>query len=291
MSVDGDARGAQCPPVTLSGAGDKMADTNDNNRDYIRAHDLIGQGRKDLDEALALLRELRHKVRKIRPRGNLNQEIWDCERALGRAQRFFSQSGQDAWLDANVFRGKRDGIFVEIGGYDGVTGSNSLFFEMMRGWSGLLVEPSPALHAQAEQARRCPCLCLAVAGTEGEAAFLDVQDGLTQMGGLVDSYDPKTRTAVETDPRHKGAVIRVPTRPLAGILDEHGLTEIDYISLDVEGGEMAVLSAFPFAKYRITAWTIENNSGGKEIPELMQAKGYRLAEALGVDDVYLRSES
>lgn len=268
-----------------------MADTDDINRDHTRARELIGQGRKDLDEALALLRQLRNKVRSIRPRGRLNQAIWDCERALGQARRFFSQSGQDAWLDANVFSGKRDGIFVEIGGYDGVTGSNTLFFEIMRGWSGLLVEPSPALHARAEQSRRCPCLRLAVAGAEGEAAFLDVQTGLTQMGGLVDSYDPKTRAAVETDPRHKGAVIRVPTRPLADILEEHGLTEIDYISLDVEGGEMAVLSAFPFAKYRIAAWTIENNAGGREIPELMRAKGYRLAEALGVDEVYLGAES
>jgi FkbM family methyltransferase len=268
-----------------------MADTDDINRDYARARELIGQGRKGLDDASALLRQLRNEVRNIRPRGRLNQAIWDCERALGRARHFFSQSGQDAWLEANVFRGKRDGVFVEIGGYDGVTGSNTLFFEMMRGWSGLLIEPSPAPHAQAEQARRCPCLRLAVAGAEGEAAFLDVRAGLTQMGGLIDSYDAKTRTAVEADPRHKGAVIRVPTRPLADILDEHGLTEIDYISLDVEGGEMAVLSAFPFAKYRIAAWTIENNAGGEEIAELMQTKGYRLAEALGVDDVYLGAES
>ena len=70
--------------------------------------------------------------------------------------------------------------------------------------------------------------CRPIAGAEGEAAFLDVRAGLTQMGGLVDSYDPKARTAVESDPRHKGAVIRVPTRPLADILDGHGLTQIDY---------------------------------------------------------------
>ena len=52
---------------------------------------------------------------------------------------------------------------------------------------------------------------------------------------------------------------------------------------------MAILSAFPFDRYRITAWTIENNQGGTEIPELMQARGYRRIEALGVDDVYLRT--
>jgi len=264
-----------------------MPESNEIEQAYARARALIGEGRKGLAEALELLRALLPKVTHARSRGTINQQIWDCERALGRRNAFFSQYGQDAWLEAHLFRGKRGGVFVEIGGYDGVTGSNCMWFELIRGWTGLLAEPVPALHAQAEQVRRCPCLRVAIAATEGEAEFLDVQAGLTQMGGLVGSYDPKTRAAVEADPRHRGAVITVPTRPLAAVLDDHGLTEIDYVSLDVEGGEMAVLADFPFEKYRIAAWTIENNGGGSELPELMQAKGYRRAEALGVDDVYL----
>ena len=266
-----------------------MADDTEINRDFARARELIGVAGKGLEDALPILRGLLPKVRNARSRGSINQKIWDCERSLGRTRGFFSQSGQDAWLNANVFRNKHGGVFVEIGGYDGVTGSNCLFFEMMRGWSGLLAEPAPALHTKAELARRCPCLRVAIANTEGEAEFLDIQAGLVQMGGLVESYDAAQRAAVEADPRHKGAVIKVPTRPLANILDEHGMTEIDYISLDVEGGEMDVLSTFPFEKYRITAWTIENNPGTSEVPDLMRAKGYRLAEALGMDDVYLRN--
>ena len=58
-----------------------------------------------------------------------------------------------------------------------MSGSNCLFFELMRGWSGLLVEASPALHAEAARVRRCPCLALAVAAEEGEAEFLDVRAG------------------------------------------------------------------------------------------------------------------
>ncbi|MEM7189422.1 MAG: methyltransferase, partial [Pseudomonadota bacterium] len=60
-------------------------------------------------------------------------------------------------MDGQFFRGKRNGTFVEIGGYDGITGSNCLFFELMRGWSGLLIEPSPMFHAQAAAFRRATC--------------------------------------------------------------------------------------------------------------------------------------
>ncbi len=264
-----------------------MPETSDIDQNFQRARALIGEGRKGLAEALRLLQTLLPKVRNARGRGTVNQQIWDCERALGRHQGFFSQSGQDAWLERMVFKGKRGGVFVEIGGHDGVTGSNCLWFELMRGWTGVLAEPAPALHALAAQVRRCPCLRVAIAAAEGEAEFLDVRAGLTQMGGLVESYDPKTRAIVEADPRHQGEVIRVPTRPLAAVLDDHGLSAIDYISLDVEGGEMAALADFPFEKFQIAAWTIENNGGGTELPELMQSRGYRRAEALGVDDVYV----
>ena len=41
--------------------------------------------------------------------------------------------------------GLRDGFFVEAGAYDGQTLSNSLFFELKRAWTGLLVEPNPVL--------------------------------------------------------------------------------------------------------------------------------------------------
>jgi FkbM family methyltransferase len=266
-----------------------MTDIDTIKGDLSRAQTLLGQGRKGIAEALKILRGHLASMPNAGARGRINQKIWECEIALGRATGYFSQSGQDAWLNANVFKNKENGIFVEIGGYNGVTGSNCLFFEMMRGWTGILVEPSPGLHAKAERARRCPCLRVALASTEGEAEFLDVESGMTQMGGLVESYDPKLRAAVEATPSHKGKLIKVPTRPLASILDEHKLTEIDFVSLDVEGGEMDVLSTFPFEKYDITAWTVENNTGRSEINELMTARGYRLAEALGVDHVYLKA--
>ena len=38
---------------------------------------------------------------------------------------------------------KFDGFFIEAGAYDGYTLSNSLYFEIYRGWKGLLVEAHP----------------------------------------------------------------------------------------------------------------------------------------------------
>jgi len=48
------------------------------------------------------------------------------------------------------------GVFVEAGANDGVTQSNTYYFEKFRGWTGLLVEPEPALAAACRRNRRAP---------------------------------------------------------------------------------------------------------------------------------------
>lgn len=262
-------------------------DPEEAQRQYVRAKEIIGRGQQAMAEGHRLLRGLSSKILHARTRGQINHQIWECERIAGRRAQFFSQSGQDSFLDERIFKGRRNGVFVEIGGYDGISGSNCLFFELMRGWSGILIEPSPTQFAKAKAFRRATCLQLALADAQGEAEFLDVVEGFSQMSGLTASYDQKLREAVEANPHHKGELIRVKTRTLSQILDQQFLKEIDYISLDVEGGEMAVLSGFPFERYRVHAWTVENNTGSTEIPTLMQEKGYQRIEALGVDDVYV----
>ena len=45
------------------------------------------------------------------------------------------------------------GIFVEAGAFDGYGGSNTYWFERFRGWTGVLIEPTPELAARARKGR------------------------------------------------------------------------------------------------------------------------------------------
>ncbi|EAR53138.1 hypothetical protein OG2516_11761 [Oceanicola granulosus HTCC2516] len=239
-------------------------------------------------ELMAARRELVAALRseRSRRRAALNRELHELDRMLRPDYRFTSQAGQDRVVDT-ALKGKRGGTFVDVGGYDGVTGSNSLFFELFRGWTGLLVEPVPAQLAKARQVRRCECLGVAVAPGAGEADFIEVRAGYTQMSGLASSYDADLLATVRDDPRHDEALLRVETKPLSDILTDAGLPDPDFLSLDIEGGELAVLEAFPFARHDITAWSIENNTASPRIPEIMRANGYDLVEFCGPDEIYL----
>lgn len=250
------------------------------------ADDRIAAARRDLSEVLAEQVRLLEGDR-TRRRGQINRRIHELRHMLTQGFPYASQAGQDVVVD-RLFGARRGGTFVDVDGYDGTTGSNTLFFEMWRGWTGILVEPVPAQLARAQAVRRCPCLGLAVAATDGEAEFLEIAEGYTQMSGLAGSYDPGLLAQVRADPRHRERVLRVQTRTLSRILTEAGLPHPDFVSLDIEGGEAAALAAFPFDRHRVGVWAIENNSGGPEIGRIMQAAGHDLVEFCGPDEIWRR---
>ena len=246
------------------------------------AEQLLGEAREALEAEWAAAVGAR--------RGALWQRLWSLRRMLGEIPQYFSQAGQDWFVDRHLSGGRRDGVFVDVGGYDGVSGSNTLFFEAFRGWSGLLVEPAPGPLGHARALRRCRCVGDAVAGREASGRFIEVLDGYTQMSGLVDSYDPGLLAQVRAHPAHAERVEQVACRPLADVLREAGLGRIDYLSLDVEGAEREILGAFPFDAFDIGCWSIENNTGDPWIEQAMSAAGYRRVEFLGVDEIYARRE-
>src|SRR5258705_2052696 len=130
---------------------------------------------------------------------------------------YYSQHGQDVFVYETFFKNVgRKGHFVDVGAYDGVTLSNTLFFELHLGWSGLCVEPLPAAFDRLQASRSAVCLNCAVADAEGSADFVDV-DGPTfgkMYSGLRDEYDPRPIEIMETY-ASDAKLLRGPTRPLA----------------------------------------------------------------------------
>ena len=248
--------------------------------------DAIVQARKLLAaEGQKLSKQL--EGNRSRRRAPLVRKLHEVRQMLHMTYPYTSQAGQDYVVD-QAMKGKRRGTFVDVGGYDGVTGSNTYYLETHRGWTGALVEPVPAQLAKAQAARTCPCLGLAVAAQEGEAEFIEISEGYTQMSGLADTYDASLLETVRKDARHKENTLKVKTQTLSGILKDTGILNPDFISLDIEGGEIACLSAFPFAEHDVKMWSIENNTGTSEIKQIMEANGYNLIEFCGPDEMYFK---
>ena len=54
-----------------------------------------------------------------------------------------SEYQQDMFLDKFIFKGIKNGFFIEAGADDFMLASNTLYFEEKYNWTGLLLEPYP----------------------------------------------------------------------------------------------------------------------------------------------------
>ena len=198
-----------------------------------------------------------------------------------------SQFGQDRFLDTWVFEGRRGGVFLDIGAYDGVTGSNTVLFERSRGWTGLLVEPSPVPAAQAATARAADIVEAAAGREDGMARFRDIVEGYRQMSGLERHHSAEVHRMLRSHPSHREETIDVAVMSPRRLVDRLDVDTIDLVCIDIEGAEVEVLEAFPFDEVRVGAWCIENNDASTELESLMAEHGHGLVRCLGVDEIYV----
>ncbi len=203
----------------------------------------------------------------------------------------FSQHGQDTFVYETFFKGlDNKGQFVDVGAYDGVTFSNSLFFERHLGWSGVCIEPLPEAFEKLRQSRSAVCLNCAISDTDGTDIFADVDIPAygKMYSGLRSDYDPRH---VDVLRRYAtgGRLITVTTRRLPAILDEYGLRRIDYMSIDTEGSELKILKSIDLKKYDVRVISVENNYNDPAIRHYLLGFGYQLIKVFaGFDDLYAK---
>lgn len=213
-------------------------------------------------------------------------------RVWGSKVPFHSQIGQDRYIFENYFADRRPGRFLDIGAYDGVAYSNTLFFEEELGWQGICIEPLPDVFEKLKAQRKAICLNCCISDFEGTADFLDVRgwQDARMHSGLIDAYDPRhmARIGMISEAGATNAQIQVAVRRLAPILDEHGFERIDYATIDTEGAEYQILSSIDFKRYRFSVLSIENNYADKRITELLAANGFERVHVFhGYDELYV----
>lgn len=152
---------------------------------------------------------------------------------------FYSQAGQDEWV-ADVFGYKRGGYYLDVGAYDGVDISNTLFFERHLGWSGMCIEALPRAYDQLCANRNSTNLNIAITDYNGKC-FINDNSSMSQVS--------KDYTGIEVECRTLESVLLEYQAPLY----------IDYLSIDIEGNEYMALKNFNFDKWKIGVITAEHN--------------------------------
>lgn len=197
--------------------------------------------------------------------------------------------GQDLLL-AELLGNKQNGVFVDIGANDGVTISNSYHFEKNLGWTGIAVEPIPTVFEQLSQNRNCELVHGCVTPEEGTARFLEVVGKPNMLSTLAVHNVELTARRLSKNVKRQNATVReidVQCFTFQNLIKQHGITEIDLLSLDTEGGELEILKSIDFAKTPVRAITVENNFYTRDIMNYLSSQGFLHQGTLGVDEIYL----
>jgi FkbM family methyltransferase len=196
-----------------------------------------------------------------------------------------SQSQQDIWLLENIFKGKREGTFVEIGAYDGISYSNCALMEGAFGWNGISIEPNPEMYKKLCRSRIAHSLNVAIGSSEGVLPFRLAG----MLSGLIENYDPEHADRVEREfgKDDENSIINVPVKDIGTILQEEKIDHIDYISIDVEGAEDIILENLVKIKIPIAALTLENNYQKKELTQKVKSMGLIKIFELEADEVFI----
>lgn len=197
--------------------------------------------------------------------------------------KYFAQFGEDKILH-KIFN-KSEGVCVEVGGFDGVTGSNTLFFEKL-GWRCLIIEPMPDFCEKIKKNRSCEIAELAASNKVGEVEFF-VASGVETLSTIEKNEEHFARIKNLSDEEIKK--IKVKTKRLDDILMDYGYKNIDFMTIDVEGHEMSVLSGMEFKLTRPRILIIEDNSNGDDckVKEFMRKFSYVRFNRTGCNDWYI----
>lgn len=135
---------------------------------------------------------------------------------------------------------KMDGLAIEAGASDGVLHSNTKVFYERRNWTTVNIEPDPLLFSELQENRpendRCINLQMALSDQEGEIEIVSVgiKGWSSVEKGVIEDlneigYTEKKRSTVQTTTYSK-------------LISDLNISNVDLLSLDVEGHEISVIN-------------------------------------------------
>ena len=191
-----------------------------------------------------------------------------------------------------------EGTYIEMGAYDGLQESNTVFFDKCLGWNGLLVEGNPENYLKVVSNRpHAHSMKLAPSCSqeyEDENHTIPFYRFPMTNAGLIGHA--KTYAGKPT--------VDVPCGPLTPILADifDGYESINFFSLDVEGAESLILNTIEWDKIpRIDVMIIEIKNNHcqddscqvrQDVRRIMKHAGYmRYQDLVRASDIYIHPNS
>jgi FkbM family methyltransferase len=200
----------------------------------------------------------------------------------------YGASGQDLLIHQLLGR-KENGTFVDIGANDGVTINNTVYLERKFGWKGIAVEPIPKVFEQLSKNRKCHLVQGCVAPERRTAKLLEVTG--SNMLSTLEMYNTGlTARRIRKSAKRLGGDLKetaVECYRLDSLAEQFGIRQIDFLSLDTEGGELDILQSIDFEKLPVSVISVENNYFSDAIKTYLEESGFLYVGTFLIDEIYV----
>lgn len=250
---------------------------------------LLKKLHEEVDEKKALLKKLQEEMDEkemhassVRSLIKQRERLFEILEFVGRISKFENGNSLESILQQVrstesqfyqdiiallLTQGRSDCWFVEFGACDGMKISNTFTLEKGFGWQGIVAEPGRSWHSALKRNRSCHIDTRCVYGESGlEVPFYEAEEN-----------DQSSNIALHQDIERSNSY-SVETISLNDLLEYYQApTHIDFMSVDTEGTEYEILSAFPFDRYSFGFICVEHHLPEEEeaMKALMQKNGYK----------------
>ena len=176
-------------------------------------------------------------------------------------------------------------VIVEVGAFDGITLSNSKFFEQYCHFRSYLLEASPENYIRLVKNRpQAKCFNFAASDKNSVEYFLSGY----AVGGLSSSMPQDHYNRYSHILSNKK---QVQTRRLDGFFHEQNIERIGILSIDCEGADFQVIQGIDYARVNIDIIIVEQHADSPDqITSLLAGEGFILHTRLYGNQVWLSKQ-
>lgn len=203
-------------------------------------------------------------------------------------KKFYSQYLQDKFINEVLFPNMEKGYFIDIGAHDGISLSNTYFFESQKLWNGICFEPNPVIFESLKKNRTCEVKNACVGDANKEVVFCKVDGPSNMLSGIFEHYNDLHLKRIQAEIANYGGsyeLIKVDMLRLSDQLEAG--QEVHYLSIDTEGNELSILRSIDFKKNKFISITVENNYRDPSIHNFLKSRGFTLLTRIKMDEVYI----